>query len=279
MAYKTILVHVEPTLRADECVRVAAGLVKVDNAHLIGAATTGWSTLTLGGTGLDPGSPPVVAQLDVLRADADRVLAAFETQARMLGVQSFEARRIEDEPGAGLLAHGRYADLLVVGQTRGEGTRPSPLRKDFPEYLLLNGARPLLIVPAHGMFDSVGARVLVCWNGSLEATRALTSALDLLRRAQSVTVLIVNPAFDGMDEGEEPGADVGLYLARHGVHTEVMVKLGQEHERELLDAVGECKADMVVMGAYGHSRLREYLLGGATRTMLRSMTVPVWMAH
>ncbi len=279
MAYKTILVHVEHALRPAECIRVAAQLASADNAHLVGVATTGLSPLALVGTGLDPAMVSLSAQLDVLRADARTSLDAFEAQARALNVGSFESRLAQDEPGAALVSHGRYADLVVAGQTRAEGMPVLSVRRDFPEYVLLNGARPLLLVPARGSVDVVGGRVLVAWNGSPEATRALTFALPLLRRAQAVIVLVINPDLDGMDEGEEPGSDAGLYLARHGVQTEVLVKVGEENELELLDAISECKADLLVMGAYGHSRLREYLLGGATRTMLRSMTVPVFMAH
>ncbi len=279
MALKTILVHVETTLRPSECINVAARLALAEGAHLVGVATTGLSPLTLVGTGLDPAIPPVSAQLDIRRADARSALAGFEAQARAMGLASVESRLVQDEPGAALVAQGRYADLIVVGQTRAEGMPSSNVRKDFPEYLLLNGARPLLMVPARGSFDAVGTRILVAWNGSIEATRALTFALPLLQRAQTVVIMLINPGADGMDEGDDPGADVGLYLARHGVRTEVMVKVGDEHDLELLDAISECKADLLVMGAYGHSRLREYLLGGATRTILRSMTVPVWLAH
>lgn len=279
MALKTILVHVEPSLRPSECIKVAAQLAIADHAHLVGVSTTGLSALTLVGTGLNPGEAPLASQLDASRADARDSLAAFESQARSMGVTSVESRLVHDEPGSALVSHGRYADLIVVGQTRADGAPVLTVRKDFPEYLLLNGARPLLMVPARGSFDTLGARILVAWNGSLEATRALTFAMSLLQWAQAVMVMLINPGSDGMDEGVEPGADVGLYLARHGVRAEVTIKIGDEHDLELLDAISECKADLLVMGAYGHSRLREYLLGGATRTILRSMTVPVWMAH
>jgi nucleotide-binding universal stress UspA family protein len=273
MAYKTILAFLDPALRPDECTRVAAQLAMENEAHLIGLATTGMSPLLMVGSGIDPASPPLAEAFGALRSERLAMLDAFEHQVRMAGVASFERRLIEEEAGYGLVQHGRYCDLLVMGQTRGPG-QGSGLRKDVPEYVLLNGTRPVLLVPATGSFGNVGRHAAVAWNGSREASRALTSALSLLKRAGKVSVVLANPGTEGV-----PGADVGLYLARHGIAVEVLTHFGDNAEQALLDALAACQADLLVMGAYGHARLREFLLGGATRTMLRRMPVPVWMAH
>ena len=274
MAYKTILAFLDPALRPEECTRVAAQLASDNDAHLIGLATTGMSPLLVVGSGIDPASPPLAEAFGTLRSERLAMLDAFEHQARMAGLSSFERRLIDEEAGYGLVQHGRYCDLLVMGQTRGPA-QASGLRKDVPEYVLLNGARPVLVVPAGGQFGNVGRHVALAWNGSREASRALTSALPLLKRAHKVSVVLANPG----NEAGVPGADVGLYLARHGVIVEVMTHFGDNPEQALLDALGACHADLLVMGAYGHARLREFLLGGATRTVLRRMPVPVWMAH
>lgn len=278
MSYKTIIVHVDKALRPAECIRVAASLALADDAHLVGIATTGWSPFMLAGSGIDPLLPPMAQQFDILRRQGEAVLADFETHARQAGVQSFESRLVNEEAGAGLVLHGRCSDLVVMSQTRSE-LLPVTVRADVPEYALLNGARPVLLVPAAGSFDQPGQNVVVAWNGSVEATRAVTSALPLLKRARQVTVLVANPGLDVFEEEGEPGADIGLYLARHGVKTEVLVRTASDSVATIADTVASCNADLLVMGAYGHSRLREFILGGATRTMLREMRVPVWMAH
>lgn len=276
MAYKTILVFLEPALRPAECTRMAAQLAMENDAHLIGLATTGMSPLLMIGSGIDPASPPVAEAFGALRSERLAMLDAFEHQAAMAGVASFERRLVEEEAGYALVQHGRYCDLLVMGQTRAPG-QAGTLRKDVPEYVLLNGTRPVLVVPASGASANVGRQVAVAWNGSREASRALTSSIALLKRANKVTVVLANPGTE--DVAGVPGADVGLYLARHGIAVEVMTHFGDDTEQALLDALGACQADLLVMGAYGHARLREFLLGGATRTMLRRMPVPVWMAH
>lgn len=274
MAYKTILAFLDPALRPEECTRVAAQLALENDAHLIGLAATGMSPLLGVGSGIDPASPPLAEAFRTLRSERLAMLDAFEHQVRMAGVASFERRLIDEEAGYGLVQHGRYCDLLLMGQTRGPG-QGGGARKDVPEYVLLNGTRPVLVVPGAGSYGTVGRHVAVAWNGSREASRALTSALSLLKRANKVSVLLANPG----TEAGVPGADVGLYLARHGITVEVLTHFGDNSEQALLDALGACHADLLVMGAYGHARLREFLLGGATRTMLRRMTVPVWMAH
>lgn len=141
---------------------------------------------------------------------------------------------------------------------------------------MLNSAVPVLVVPARGEFTSVGARIAVAWNGSNEARRAIGSALPLLCEADKVHLLMV-------DEGSaaaETGADMAVFLARHGVNAEADIdRTSSDAGAALVRASVEYGADLLVMGAYGRSRLREMVMGGASRTMLESMEVPVWMAH
>jgi nucleotide-binding universal stress UspA family protein len=138
----------------------------------------------------------------------------------------------------------------------------------------------VLLVPYAGRFPDAGKRVLVAWNASAEASRAIADALPLLARAESVNVIVFETGKAG-DHGEEPGADAALYLARHGVKATVSrygspdIDIGSQ----ILSRAADMTADLIVMGAYGHSRMRELVLGGATRTILESMTAPVLMSR
>jgi nucleotide-binding universal stress UspA family protein len=121
----------------------------------------------------------------------------------------------------------------------------------------------------------------VAWNAGREAARAVTDALPLLTRADAVHVVAFNPDKGGADHGDTPGADIGLYLARHGVKVSVAQQQNEELAvgEQILSRAADLSVDLIVMGAYGHSRVRELMLGGATRTLLDSMTVPVLMSH
>jgi nucleotide-binding universal stress UspA family protein len=277
--YKTILVHVDQSPRAAERIDLAARLALRYDAHLVGTALTGLSPLIYPVSAAAAGLPSVDFPAEALRADADRALDAFEARLQPLGVTSFERRRIDEEPGLGISLQGRYCDLVVISQSGAPVLAPR-LRADFPQYVLLNCARPVLVVPASGTVGEVGNRITVAWNGSPNAIRALTSAIALMQRAQRVDLLVFNADAEGDLHGELPGSDIGLYLARHGVKVEVTAAhAGRNVGEALLAHARDAGSDLIVMGAYGHSRVRDILLGGATRTALRSSTLPLWMAH
>ncbi len=166
------------------------------------------------------------------------------------------------------------ADLVILGQR--DRSRVGAL--DAPEDVILACGRPVLVIPNANAFDRVGETVLVAWNNSPQATRAVHDALPLMATSKAVTVLSVNP--EAADEGEQCEALV-RHLARHGLRAEAQVR----HSDALsvadfaLSQAAELGCDLLVMGAYGHSRLREMVLGGMTRDMLRRMTLPVLMSH
>jgi nucleotide-binding universal stress UspA family protein len=152
----------------------------------------------------------------------------------------------------------------------------------FPETLVMSADRPVLFIPYAGVFPALGANIMVAWNGSRESARAVHDALPLLQRAENVTVVRLKEHKDEPRGSRIPGADIALLLARHGVKAEVSagdrvddVPLGDM----LLSRASDLGADLVVTGAYGHSRWQELVMGGATRSMLESMTVPVLMSH
>lgn len=172
----------------------------------------------------------------------------------------------------------RFADLAVLGKPYGEG-RPADAEA-VVEAALFEGCCPVLIVPDAGLAPDYDRRILLAWNQSSEALAAARRALPLLKRAEAVEVAVIAPSPSG-PERSDPGGALGQWLTRHGVRTEIAV-LAKTMPR-ISDILGrratETGATMIVMGAYGHSRFREAILGGATRNMLEQATVPVLMAR
>jgi nucleotide-binding universal stress UspA family protein len=281
MSYKTILVHVDESAHVDEQIEIAARLAMKYDAHLIGLAATGVSAQFSFPGAMGEGTFNLTSILEPLRQRADGVLVKFEAIAQKFDVTSYEKRVIDDDAGAGLSLQARYADLVVIGQI--DANAPALfLGSDFPQYVLVNSGRPVLIVPYIGHFAHIGKRVLVAWDASMSATRAVTAAIPILKQADFVQVMVFNAEKQPWVHGEQPGTDIALYLARHGIKIEVSQQTTPSDlgvGNALLSHALDCNADLIVMGGYGHSRFREVMLGGATRTILSSMTIPVLMSH
>ncbi len=212
-------------------------------------------------------------------AQAERALAIFRQVAERAGVPY--ATRTDQALDTTLVSvvamHARYADLTVVGQVDPD----APVGKDLPEEVVLASGRPLLVVPHDWAAGPLGERVLVAWDASREAARAVSDALPILQQAASVLVVSVDPRSTPLGHGPLPGADIAAHLARHRVEVEVhAIEAGRmETGDALLSFAADRGRDLLVMGAYAHPRLRDLVLGGATRTILESMTLPVLMAH
>jgi nucleotide-binding universal stress UspA family protein len=276
MPYKTLLVHADLSPHAAQRLRVAAELARGFEAHLVGAAMTGVSRFLYQDSSIDLTRTVLAVQMDALRSQADRALDDFDAAANSAGVASFERCLADDDPNGALAQHARYADLVVVSQADPDDAY-ARLFPDLPEYVMLNGGRPVLVLPYAGRFESLGSHALLAWDGSIEATHATSHALPLLKRMRKVTVAVFNP---GMDHGAQPGSDIALYLARHGIAVEVTVQpTALDVGNALLSMASDIGADLLVMGGYGHTRFRELLLGGVTATILRTMTIPVLMSH
>ena len=279
MSYKTILVHVDQSRHAAARIKIAAEIALAENAHLIGSAMTGISHIMYQDAAVDMAWPVVAAEIDNLKERAVQALAEFDAIAMEMGVLSYEKRLVNDDPEGALALQGRYSDLVVISQTDLDEIS-SRVLAGLPEYVMLNCGRPVLLVPYAGYFDHVGSNVLVTWDGSMEATRALTNAIPLLRRAKNVIVALFNPSLRFEAHGEQPGADIALYLARHHINVEVLQqKTELDVGNTLLSLAADLRSDLIVMGGYGHTRFREVLLGGVTQTVLKTMTVPVLMSH
>lgn len=279
MAFKNLLVHVDDSKASAARVGAAIDLAIAHDAHLTGVyVIADPNPAAFAGGYLPP------EMLDTLqqgaRERADAALAKFTETAKRNQI-AFEARvdRVLYTAVAEALAtNGRYADVVILGQADpDDGEMPRYL----PEEVTMGSGRPTLVVPYIGPAASLGERVTIAWDASREAARAVNDALPLLERAKAVGVVSVNPRDKPFGHGEQPGADIALHLARHGIKVEV--QRIESHDVDVpntvLSHIADQSSDLLVMGAYGHSRLRELVLGGVTRTILRDMTVPVFMAH
>jgi nucleotide-binding universal stress UspA family protein len=278
MTYRTILVHADLSRHAPQRIRFAATLARTFDAHLVGGAMTGVSRFLLPGS-IAMGGPMIADQVELMRDNAERALVQFDALADQTGAPTFERRLVQDDFDGGMALQARYADVVVLSQTDPDDATLGSWN-DLPEYVLLNAVRPVLLVPYAGNWEHAGSHALVAWDGSMEATRAVTAALPMLKLAARVTVAVFNPQSRWGVHGEQPGADLALYLSRHGVRVEVSaLPTVLDTGNALLSMAADTGADLLVMGGYGHARLRETLLGGVTATILRDMTLPVLMAH
>lgn len=280
MAYKNLLVHLDETEACKGRVATAIALAKAHEAYLTGLALAIEASVPAYIGGQLP-----VEVLDMQHAqmlERGRAAAALFDKALAAAGQQGESRVVSglDIDAARVIAlHARHADLVVLGQEEPEAATAVP--RHTVEDVVLSAGRPALVVPYIGGGKTLGQRIMIAWDASREAARAVNDAMPLLEQAKSVTVLSVNPR-PGVDRhGEEPGADIALHLARHGVKVDVQRTQVEEIDvgDTVLSRLADLSSDLLVMGAYGHSRLREVVLGGVTRTLLESMTVPVLMSH
>ncbi|MDQ7976856.1 universal stress protein [Paraburkholderia sp. SARCC-3016] len=176
--------------------------------------------------------------------------------------------------------YARLADLAIAGQS--DPNDPESYIDDhFAEHLVMTAGRPVLLVPYAGVFPSIGSRILIAWNGGREAARAAFDAVPFLTHAKQNTVVTVHGAADELPGDRIPGADIALTLARHDAVVDVLeleAPTGARAGDALLSCAHDRGCDLLVMGAYGHARWQEAVMGGVTRTVLRSMTMPVLMS-
>jgi nucleotide-binding universal stress UspA family protein len=278
MSYKTILVHCGAGKGVAHQLDVAVDVATRFDARLVGvhARPPFEAPFSFEG-GSFPMDTFYRAYEDAVAADEKAAAAAFEkaTKGKSLATEWRIANGFSDDE---LAVQSRYADLIVVGQA----TDDSPeIQADLPETVALSTGRPVLVVPHIGVKKAPGKRIMLCWNASREAARAAADALPFLKAAEKVVVLVVEPKTSSDGHGAEPGADVATWLSRHGVKVDVQREVSPDADigAVILSRASDLDTDMIVMGVYGHSRVREFVMGGASRTLLQSMTVPVLMAH
>jgi nucleotide-binding universal stress UspA family protein len=281
-----ILVHLDEGPRSATRLKVAVDLARQQGAHLTGIFVVDipGSDLFFGAGMPYAGGGGMTEMVNTLRADlsarADVVGQQFREAIRLQGLEG-EWRVVEGDTVTLMALHARYADLTILGQPNEE----EPYRGSSADAVLVNvmlsSGRPVLAVPYAGSFEQVGDRVLVAWNSSRESTRAVNDALPLLRGAKSVTVLAVNPKHGIEGHGDVPAADICLHLARHGVKAEAAHTIAKDISEgdAILSYAADLAVDLIVCGGYGHSRAREMVFGGVTRTLLQEMTVPMLLSH
>ena len=279
MSYKTILVHLDKKSIAEHRVRIATNLAIAEDACLIGVAMIGISTLTFQQAHIDEKDPVLASHLKFLHDRAARFVREFETEVKRMDAPSYEGRIVDGEANQGISLLGRVVDLIVIGRTNLEEKSPI-VAPDFPEYVMMNSGRPVLIIPPGYEKDTVGNRVMICWNASRESIRAVADAIPILKRAELVQVVMYNVDNEPDVNAELAGSDIALYLARHGINVEVLPPQKNKHIGTALLELGKQQStDLLVMGGYGHTRFREFLLGGVTRTVLGESDIPVLMSH
>jgi nucleotide-binding universal stress UspA family protein len=280
MGIRDIIVHLDATAPSAARLDLAAALARKHDAHLTGLAVIEIALPPIASP--DGGGAALGPLLDAMRrdalAEAEGLRASFEATLQRTGTRGGWVQ-VEGMTAEQVAVHGRHADLIVLGQDQPDGATPTAAA--VIEAALFSSGRPVLVVPHAGRFDGVGRRAILGWNARREAARALHDALPLLVGGEGAMVLTVDaePGADG--HGEQPGADIARHLERHGVRVTVenATSDGLDVADLMLNRATESAADLLVIGAYGHSRLRELVLGGVTRSILRQMTLPVLMSH
>jgi nucleotide-binding universal stress UspA family protein len=279
MSYRSILVHLDIGESAQRRLQLALVLAKQFDAHLSGLLTvfrpTPSSFYVLAG------NVDYLADLDAMRRERENALEQRFKEAIARAQVPGEWISSAEYANYAVPEQARLADLTVVGQ-HNPSDAASFVADQFVENLLLSAGRPVLIVPYAGEFATVGTHVLLAWDGGREATRALHDALPFLTSAEETRVLTINALEREPLESRIPGSDIAAVIARHGARV-VTEQIDGVHDASvgdiLLSRAADIGTDLIVMGGYGHSRWRELVLGGATRGVLRTMTMPVLMSH
>lgn len=277
MSYKSVLVHVDNTPRAFARIEVARVIAERFDAHLSGVFTAGPLEVP-GYLRAELGDAFMKRRSEALGDRRREAEGLFLKHAAGLRPSRLDFRAIDGDPVQAMAGPARYCDLIVVGQSEMPAPEGSIVGPAFPEDLVLASGRPALVVPYVGGFSGQFEHPMIAWKPSRESIRAVTDAIPILRKARRVTVVSVD-AKRGQHNG--PGEDLAVYLSRHDVAVEVVHDPSGTNDigSTLLNRVFEHECDLLVMGCYGHSRLRELTLGGVSRTILSSMTVPVLLAH
>jgi nucleotide-binding universal stress UspA family protein len=273
---KDIIVNLD--LAARDCAGdFALSVAETFDAHVLGVAVA-YDPIISGS--IMGGIPPQF--IDSWRAESEKkthvAIGRFEQAAKRAGISAEGVALSTDISSAAsqLGAMARRFDLAVVGQPEPE---KSIAEEGVGEAVLFESGRPVIMVPYIQQQGLKLDRVMVCWDGGRAASRAIADSMPFLEKAKQIEVVLVagNPA----KSDEIPGADLGQHLARHGLKINVKRVIAPDIDvtSAVLSYAADSSADMIVMGGYGHSRLREFVLGGVTRGILATMTVPTLMSH
>ncbi|WP_116519824.1 universal stress protein [Achromobacter insuavis] len=277
--FRRIAVHLDNGVDCRRRIDIALKMAKAHDAHLTGI----FASYMLPGYFYDEGglwarSMDIIKEINTKGRAATQ--EAFSQAAAQAGVP-ISWRQGDDTPADCLVRHARYSDIVIVSQENGYDIEAAT-GNDFVPQALLAAGRPVIVLPTVGSFETIGRRVLYCWNRSREAARALADAAPMLRSALALRALTLQDANAEDPERQAAYEDLAAYCASHGFPP---LEAETRDAREagigdaILDAAADFGADLIVMGAYGHSRARQWILGGATRSLLTAMTAPVLFSH
>lgn len=280
MSYKTILVSLNEVGRLTELVAAAVTLARETGAHVSGLYVVP-AVQVYPSVGFEAAPQVFEGNRSFFKDNGARVKQAFEAAMQAEGLShdfhQVDARTpvIADE----VVTSGRVADLVVVSATNPEEI--TGVERDFVEQVVMALGRPVIVLPYKGKAAISLDEVVIGWDGGREAARASFDALPLLKQAGKVRVVRIDPQKDPSLRGSVAGADLAEALARHGVKAEAQgyPTDGQDEGQALMRCAEDVGAGLIVMGAYGHSRLAEFIFGGATRFVLNRLVCPVLMSH
>ena len=276
-SYAQLLVHLDPSAQASARLHIA-GLL----ATLFGATVTGLYAATSSQAGLafapEAGPEMVRALIAVDDNNLAQARAAFETSQANAPTRAKWAQVSDAAIVTAFVEQALFADLLVLGQADPSRSGTLHVTGDFVESIVVESGKPALLLPYFGAPPNVGRTVVIAWKPTREAARAVAAAMPFLQRAVAVHVV----SWDAHEEaigGER--LDLPGYLKLHGIEASFHRQGAETNDMGelLLSRAFDLQADLLVMGCYGHSRAREWVLGGVSRTILQSMTLPVLMAH
>lgn len=274
---RSILLHLDASARSAERLLLARELASQLDSEITAlyAAVPSYLDLPFALGDGPAGALPMLQQLDADRRSAARAL--FD-RSNSTAMPTMHWRELEGElPIVGVVHQALVADLLVLGQYDGNDLQALGVPSDFVASVLIASGKPALVVPCAGRFETLGQRILIAWKPTREAARAVSSTIPLLQRAQHIHLSVEADPRSAADV-----RDLEAWLRLHDVEAKIERHANVPSEAPgegLLSLAADVGADLLVMGCYGHSRARELVLGGASRTVLRAMTLPVLMAH
>jgi len=280
MPFKSLAVFVDGSDASKQRLDAAISVARCQGAHLTVVAIAEQPAYYYG-IGSEVSADIYLQDVERAQEAARALAAAANAQLSASGVLGDVRWATGTAAAVGDVAarHARYADLALIGQPS-EGDFELVMRKTF-EGVLLDSGRPLVVLPQGWNAGSFGKTIVVAWSPRREAARAVSDAMPLIAGAASVHVVTVDPDVGESGHGEEPGADLAASLSRQGVAVTVdqVPSSGQNVAQCIHAHAVDRGADLIVMGGYGHWRLRETLFGGVTRDMLKATSIPLLMSH
>lgn len=278
---KDILVHLDDSEGCSHRIRTAISLATKHDAHILGVALKIKSTIAeYIGEALPSGFQE--AQRQAVEESARKALDRFEKAAKEAGV-SFETTTIERSAAkapAALAFYARHSDISILAQTDYD-KGGAGFNTTLYEAVLFESGRPIYLVPYVGKKNQPVKTAVVAWDGGAKSARAVNDAIPLLQDREETIILVINPDDREGAHGQKPGEDIAAHLSRYGIKSRVERSTIRDIDidKAILNFLAESGADLLVMGAYGHSRLREKAFGGVTQNILKEMTAPVLMSN